>query len=72
MDWGAPRPAEWLGPRETLSTRVPVELVMTLRSLARSEGISLNALVHRLLLQAVEAERAARVDHLADLDLVGL
>lgn len=72
MDWGVPRPAEWLGPRETLSARVPVELVMMLRSLARSEGISLNALVHRLLLQGVEAERSAQVDHLRDLDLVGI
>ncbi len=72
MDWGAPRPAEWLGPRETLSTRVPVELVATLRSLARSQGVSLNSLVHRLLTEAVEAERVAQVDHLAELDLVGL
>jgi hypothetical protein len=72
MDWGVPRPAEWLGPRETLSARVPVELVTTLRSLARSEGVSLNSLVHRLLSEAVEAEQAAHVDHLAALDLVGL
>jgi hypothetical protein len=71
-DWGVPRPAEWLGPRETLSTRVPVELVMTLRSLARSEGVSLNSLVHRLLTEAVEAERAVHIDRFADLDLVGL
>jgi hypothetical protein len=51
---------------------VPVELVATLRSLARSEGVSLNSLVHRLLSEAVEAERAAQVDYLGDLDLVGL
>lgn len=72
MDWGAPRPAEWLGPRETLSARIPVELVARLRSLARSEGVSLNSLVYRLLTEAVEAERAAQVDYLGDLDLVGL
>jgi hypothetical protein len=71
IDWGAPRPAEWPGPRETLNARVPVELVQALRRAARTEGVSLNTLVHRLLVKALQAEQDERLARHYEPDVVG-
>lgn len=71
IDWGAPRPAEWPGPRETLKARVPVELVQTLRRAARSEGVSFNTLVHRLLVKALQVEQDERLARHQEPDAIG-
>lgn len=66
VDWGDPRPAEWTGPRETLSARLPVDMVRALREQAHAEGLSVSALLHRLLDGAVNhryvPDGAARAD----------
>ena len=49
VEWGDPRPADWAGPRETLSTRLPPDLVREVRARARAQGISVSAMVHLLL-----------------------
>jgi hypothetical protein len=54
FDWGSPRPAEWGGPNERIVTRIPVHLASDLRHRAASEGISVSALINRLLTEAFE------------------
>ena len=49
VEWGSPRPADWTGPRETLSTRLPPDMVRQVRECARAQGVSVSAMVHRLL-----------------------
>ena len=49
VDWGDPRPPEWGGPREPLSTRLPPDLVREVRVRAREQGISVSVLVERML-----------------------
>jgi hypothetical protein len=56
FDWGAPRPAEWAGPKERLVTRVPVHLANDLRRMAAESGIPLSTLVNRLLAEALDIE----------------
>ncbi len=56
FDWGAPRPAEWAGPKERIVTRIPVHLADDLRRRAAMEGISLSMLVNRLLTSSVDAQ----------------
>ena len=48
-DWGEPRPADWMGPGETLSARLPPDLVREVRERSRSQGVSVSVMVHRLL-----------------------
>ena len=57
LDWGEPRPADWGGPREPLSTRLPPDLVRRIRVRARSQGISVSMMVQRLLEAGLEAPR---------------
>ncbi len=49
IEWGDPRPAEWRGPCEPLSTRLPPDLVREIRVRARAQGISVSQMVQRLL-----------------------
>lgn len=49
VEWGGPRPADWAGPRETLTTRLPPDMVRHVRECARAQGVSVSAMVHRLL-----------------------
>lgn len=66
VDWGDPRPAEWTGPRETLSARLPVAMVRAVRDQARAEGVTVSILLHRLLDAAMNHRHipggAGRVD----------
>jgi hypothetical protein len=48
-DWGDPRPAEWLGPREPLGVRLPPDLIREIRERSRTEGTSVSVMVQRLL-----------------------
>ena len=59
FDWGAPRPADWPGPKERIVARVPVYLANDLRRRADEEGISLTTLINRLLAGAVDVEEGA-------------
>ena len=54
VEWGGPRPADWTGPRETLSTRLPPDMVRQVRECARAQGVSVSAMVHRLLEASLE------------------
>jgi len=54
VEWGGPRPADWAGPQETLSTRLPPDMVRRVRECARAQGISVSAMVHRLLEASLE------------------
>lgn len=49
IDWGDPRPAEWQGPVEPLSIRIPPVIVQEIRDRARSQGVSVSQMVHRLI-----------------------
>lgn len=69
-DWGAPRPPDWLGHRETLRLRLPVELVEELRRTARARRVSVNSLLVTLVDEALGADRAVAADR--ELDLIGL
>lgn len=65
VDWGDPRPAEWPGPRETVTTCLPSQLAQTVRDRARAEGESLSVVVARLLETALTGPRtpgAAQAD----------
>ena len=53
IDWGAPRPAEWPGPRERITARVSVDIAEALRSAAKREGVSFNTFLQRVLSEAV-------------------
>lgn len=53
IDWGAPRPAEWPGPRERITARVSVDVAEALRAAAKREGVSFNTFLQRVLSQAV-------------------
>jgi DNA-binding MarR family transcriptional regulator len=66
-DWGDPRPAEWLGPREPLSARLPPDLVREIRERSRVEGISVSATVQRLLEAGLERRSVASGAAHADL-----
>ncbi len=54
LDWGMPRPAEWLEPRERLVALVPADVAEALRQRARDEGLALSVLVGRLLAGALD------------------
>ncbi len=56
IDWGAPRPAEWPGPRERVVARIPVDLVAALKARARIEGVSINTCLQRVLQDALAPE----------------
>ena len=49
VEWGDPRPADWAGPQETLSTRLPPDMVREVRARARAQGVSVSVMVHLLL-----------------------
>jgi len=49
VEWGDPRPADWRGPGEPLSARLPPDLVREVRARARSQGVSVSLMVLRLL-----------------------
>jgi hypothetical protein len=67
VDWGDPRPAEWPGPRETLTACLPAHLARTVRDRARSEGESVSVVMARLLENALEVPRSRRGAAHADL-----
>lgn len=52
--WGQPAAPDWTEPRERLEARLPSHLVRVLRSRARSEGVSMSVLVHRLISEAMD------------------
>ena len=54
IDWGDPRPAEWRGPAEPLSVRLPPVLIQELRDRARSQGISVSQMVQRFIEAGLE------------------
>lgn len=54
FDWGAPRPADWGGPRERIVTTVPLHVANDLRRRAADQGISVSMLVNRMLADAFE------------------
>lgn len=56
IDWGAPRPADWPGPRERVTARVSVDIAEALRMAARREGVSFNSFLQRVLSDAVMSE----------------
>ena len=58
-EWGDPRPADWRGPRESLSTRLPPDLVRQIRVRARSQGVSVSFMVQRLLEAGLDGRQAA-------------
>ena len=68
MDWGDPRPAEWVGESETLSARVPIDIARAVKMRARAEGVSVSVMVHRLLVTAMHGRHA--VNRGAEADLV--
>lgn len=53
IDWGAPRPADWPGPRERITARVAVDIADALRTAAKREGVSFNTFLQRVLSEAV-------------------
>jgi hypothetical protein len=67
VDWGEPRPAEWMGESETLSARVPIDVVRAVRARARSEGVSVSVMVHRLLNTAMNHRHVSHGPAHADL-----
>ncbi|MDX1691837.1 MAG: hypothetical protein R3290_12540 [Acidimicrobiia bacterium] len=48
IDWGVPKPADWPGPRERITARIPVDLAEALRARARREGVSFNTFLQRV------------------------
>ena len=71
IEWGEPQPAEWAGPRETLTARLPVDLAREVRERARVEGISVSMLIHRLVMAGMghrtPASGAAHADLMSTL-----
>ncbi|MCB2222822.1 MAG: hypothetical protein KQH83_01505 [Actinobacteria bacterium] len=67
VEWGDPRPAEWHGPRECLSVRLPPELVREVRERARVQGVSLNVAAQRLLERGLGRRHATTGASPADL-----
>ena len=59
LDWGEPQPADWRGPREPLSARLPPDLVRQVRVRARSQGVSVSLMVQRLLEAGLRAPAAS-------------
>jgi hypothetical protein len=59
VDWGEPRPAEWVGPRETLTARLPASIAEAVRDRARNQGVSVSVMVTRLLESALDRRPAA-------------
>jgi hypothetical protein len=53
-NWGTPVEPEWSEPRERLEARLPTHLVRVLRSRARAEGVSMSALLHRLIARSLD------------------
>lgn len=68
VDWGEPQPAEWVGGSEILSVRVPVDVARAVRARARTAGVSVNAMMHRLLATAMYGHKG--IDRVAHTDLV--
>jgi hypothetical protein len=61
IDWGAPRPAEWTGPRERLVALLPADVAGALRSRARAEGLALSVYLGRLLTAALNMPYEERI-----------
>jgi hypothetical protein len=61
VDWGAPRPAEWAGPRERLVALVPADVAGILRDRARAEGMALSVYMGRLLAAALDMPYEDRI-----------
>jgi hypothetical protein len=61
IDWGAPRPAEWAGPRERLVALLPADVAGTLRERARAEGLALSVYIGRLLAASVDMPYEDRI-----------
>ncbi|MCJ7726806.1 MAG: BrnA antitoxin family protein [Acidimicrobiia bacterium] len=59
IDWGDPRPAEWRGPGEPISLRLPPPLAHEIRDRARSQGISVSMMVQRILEAGLEGRPMA-------------
>ena len=57
--WGDPRPANWQGPREHLSTRLPPDLIREIRERSRNQGISVSDYVQRLLEAGLAGKRVS-------------
>lgn len=55
-DWGHPVSAPQWGQRERLNTHLSHSLIRVLRSRARAQGVSLDALIDRLLHEALAME----------------
>lgn len=66
-EWGEPRAAEWVGPRETLTTRLPAHLAQTVREHARVQGESVSVVMARLLETALGRPRSPQGAAQADL-----
>jgi hypothetical protein len=52
-DWGRPMAPEWAQPMERIDARLPGSLIRLLRRRARGEGVSISALMTRLLTEAL-------------------
>lgn len=61
-DWGQPVAPEWEQPMERFDARLPASLIRVLRRRARSEGVSVSALMHRLLTEALGVRAGSQRD----------
>ena len=67
VDWGEPRPAEWVGPRETMTARLPASVAEAVRDRARTQGVSVSVMMTRLLESALDGRPVAPGAAQADL-----
>jgi predicted DNA binding CopG/RHH family protein len=62
-DWGSPVRQDWAQQRERMAARLPSSLVRVIRSRARAQGVSTQAMVQQLLSEALGV---SNVPHSAD------